>query len=148
MTLLSGSTEADINAAPEACWAVVQDVARWAEWQQGIESVAVVETDDHGRVLVCDTVLDAKVKKIGARVRISYDEPRRLDFTRVQSDDFDEMHGSWELAPAGAGTHAVYTLAVDPGKVGFMGRALEKALRPIVVGRRAEELGREVAARG
>jgi hypothetical protein len=65
----------------------------------------------------------------------------------VESDDVDEMEGSWELRDAGGRTHAVYTLAVDPGHVGFMARPLEKALRPIVVGRRAEELAREVGAR-
>jgi hypothetical protein len=80
---------------------------------------------------------------------VSYDAPHTLAFTRVQSDDVDAMEGSWELRDAGGGrTHAVYTLAVDPGHVGFMARPLEKALRPIVVGRRADELAREVAARG
>jgi hypothetical protein len=82
-------------------------------------------------------------------VGVTYDPPSTLTFTLVQSDHVDTMDGSWELRDAGLGrTHAVYTLAVDPGPVGFMARALEKALRPIVVGRRAEELGREVAARG
>jgi hypothetical protein len=149
MTLLSGTSEADVDAPVDRCWAVVQDVGRWPDWQQGIVSVEVVERDDDGRPLVCDTVLDAKIKKIRARVRISYDPPGRLEFTRVQSDDFDEMRGSWELRETGAGrTHAVYTLAVDPGHVGLMARPLEKALRPIVVGRRADELARAVTARG
>ncbi len=63
--------------------------------------------------------------------------------------DVDEMRGSWELRARDAErTHAVFTLAVDPGPVGLMARPLEKALRPIVVGRRADELAAELAARG
>jgi hypothetical protein len=98
---------------------------------------------------VGDIVADAKITKIQAHVRVTYDAPNTLTFTLIHSDHVDKMDGSWELRDAGDGqTHAVYTLAVDPGHVGFMARALEKALRPIVVGRRAEELGREVAGRG
>jgi ribosome-associated toxin RatA of RatAB toxin-antitoxin module len=149
MTLLSGSSEADINAEPARCWAVVEDVTGWPDWQQGLERVEVLECDDQGRPVLCDTVVDAKLTKVRCRVRVSYDPPQRLTFTRVESDDVDEMEGSWQLRDAGGGrTHAVYALAVDPGHVGFMARPLEKALRPIVVGRRAEELARAVAARG
>jgi ribosome-associated toxin RatA of RatAB toxin-antitoxin module len=148
MTLLTGSSEADVNAEPARCWAVVEDVARWPDWQRGLERIGVLERDEQGRPVLCDTVVDAKITKVRCRVRVSYDPPHRLTFTRVESDDVDEMEGSWELREAGGRTHAVYTLAVDPGHVGFMARPFEKALRPIVVGRRAEELAREVAARG
>lgn len=148
MTLLTGSSAADVDADLRRCWAVVENVARWPDWQQGLESIAVVESDEHGRAAVCDIVADAKITKVRCRVRVSYDPQHTLTFTRVQSDDVDEMDGSWELRDIGNGrTHAVYTLAVDPGHVGFMARPLEKALRPVVVGRRAEELAREVAAR-
>jgi ribosome-associated toxin RatA of RatAB toxin-antitoxin module len=149
MTLLSGSSTADVAAGVERCWAVVEDLERWPQWQQGLQSVDVVERDEQGRPVVCDTVADAKITKVRCRVRVSYDEPHHLSFTRLESDDVDEMEGSWELQATGdGGTHAVSKLAVDPGHVGFMARPLEKALRPIVVGRRAEELAREVAARG
>jgi polyketide cyclase/dehydrase/lipid transport protein len=149
MTLLSGSSAADVDADLQRCWAVVEDLERWPQWQQGLERVEVAERDDQGRPVLCDTVSDAKITKVRCRVRVGYDPPHRLTFTRVQSDDVDEMAGSWTLEAAGDGrTHAVYELAVDPGHVGFMARPLEKALRPIVVGRRAEELAREVAGRG
>ena len=149
MTLLSGSSAADVDAGVERCWAVVEDLERWPQWQQGLERVEVVERDDQGRPLVCDTVADAKITKVRCRVRVSYDQPHHLSFSRVESDDVDEMEGSWDLQEAGEGrTHAVYKLAVDPGHVGFMARPLERALRPIVVGRRAQELAREVAASG
>ena len=107
------------------------------------------ERDDQGRPEICDTVSDAKITKVRCRARVTYEPPHRLTFARVQSDDVDEMEGSWELEELPGGrTRATYRLAVDPGPVGFMARPLERALRPLVVGRRAEELAREVAARG
>ncbi len=149
MTLLSGSSAGDVSAPIGRCWAVVEDVSRWPQWQQGLERIDVAEQDAQGRSVLCDIVADARITKVRCRVRVSYEPPHRLAFTRVSSDDVDEMEGSWELqAIDDRAAHATYRLAVDPGKVGFMARPLEKALRPIVVGRRAEELAREVAARG
>lgn len=149
MTLLTGSSSADIDAPINRCWAVVEDVAAAPEWQTGLDGVTVVERDDAGRALVFDIVNDAKFTKVRARVRASYDPPRRLTFTRVESDDVDHIEASWELAELGPDrTRATYTLSVDPGPVGMLARPLERALRPVVVGRRAEELARAVAARG
>jgi uncharacterized protein YndB with AHSA1/START domain len=145
MTLLSGSSSAEIEAPIERCWAVVQDVAGHQRWQRGLERVEVVERDSEGRVLVCDTVNDAKFTKVHCRVRVSYEPPHRVTFTRVASDDVDAMEASWSLEAVDAGrTRATYTLAVDPGPVGRLARPLERALRPLVVGRRAEELARAV----
>ncbi len=149
MTLLSGSSTAEIDAPIDRCWAVVQDVASTPEWQSGVDSVEPIEHDDAGRAVVCDVVHDAKITKVRVRVRVSYDPPHRLAFTRMQSDDVDEMDAAWELSELGpARTRATYTLAVDPGHVGLLARPLERALRPLVVGRRAEELGRAVTERG
>jgi uncharacterized protein YndB with AHSA1/START domain len=149
MTLLSGTSSADIDAPIDRCWAVVEDVAASPNWQNGLERVDVVERDDAGRPVVCDIVNDAKFTKVRVRVRVSYDPPHRLTFTRMQSDDVDEMEASWELEALGPDrTRATYSLAVDPGRVGMLARPLERALRPIVVGRRAEELARAVAERG
>lgn len=149
MTLLSGSSSAEIPASIERCWEVVADVAAHSRWQRGLERVEVVERDDQGRALVCDTVNDAKFTKVKCRVRVTYDPPHRVTFTRVQSDDVDEMEGSWALEELAPGhTRATYSLAVDPGPVGVLARPLERALRPLVVGRRAEELAAAVTARG
>jgi uncharacterized protein YndB with AHSA1/START domain len=149
MTVLSGSSSAEIDAPIDRCWAVVQDVADAPRWQHALERVDVVERDQQGRVLICDTVNDATFTKVRCRVRVGYDPPHRLTFTRVESDDVDELEASWELTEIGPGrTRATYALAVDPGHVGLLARPLERALRPIVVGRRAQELARAVAERG
>jgi uncharacterized protein YndB with AHSA1/START domain len=149
MTLLSGSSSADIEAPIAACWAVVEDIAQAPQWQRGLERVDVVDRDAEGRAAVCDTITDAKITKVRCRIRVEYAPPHRLTFTRIESDDVDQMEGSWELEEirGGAATHATYRLAVDPGAVGFMARPLERALRPLVVGGRADELAKAVAAR-
>ncbi|MGH2875132.1 MAG: type II toxin-antitoxin system RatA family toxin [Solirubrobacteraceae bacterium] len=146
MTLLSGSSSAEIDAPVERCWAIVADVERAPGWQRGLERVEVVARDEAGRATICDTVTDAKVTKVRCRVRFMYEPSRRLEFVRVASDDVDEMRGSWELeALPGGRTRATYSLAVDPGPVGLLARPLERALRPLVVGGRAAELARAVA---
>jgi ribosome-associated toxin RatA of RatAB toxin-antitoxin module len=148
MTLLKGDSSTEIDASIDRCWAVVQDISQAPGWQQGLEQVTVLERDEQERPLICDTVTDAKFAKVKCRVRLSYDPPHHVTFTRVESDDVDQMEGSWELEELSPDrTRATYRLAVDPGKIGLLARPLERALRPIVVGRRAEELAREVAAR-
>ena len=149
MTLVTGSASADIDAPIDRCWAVVEDLADAPRWQNMLERVDVVERDAQGRVLIADTVNDAKFRKVSCRIRVTYDPPHRLTFTRVESDDLEQMEGSWELEDLGDGrTRATYRLALDPGKIGFMAKPLEKALRPVIVGGRPGELAREVAQRG
>ena len=102
MTLLSGSSAADVDAGVGAA-------GRWWRTSSGGRSgstgwsASVVERDDQGRPLVCDTVADAKITKVRCRVRVSYDQPHHLSFSRVESDDVDEMEGSWDLQEAGEG---------------------------------------------
>ncbi len=151
MTLLSGSSSAEIDAPVARCWEVVAALDTAPEWQAGLERVDVVERDAQGRPLICDVVFDTKlgrIGKVGCRVQVDYGPPHRLDFRRVASDDVDLMEASWELEELpDRRTRATYRLAVDPGPVPFVARPLVKALAPLVVGRRAEELARAVAAR-
>lgn len=149
MTLLSGSSTVEIEAAIDRCWTVVQDVARWPQWQHLLERVDVVARDDLGRPVICDTLADARFTKVRCRVAVRYEPPRRIDWHRVQSDDVDALHGSWALDPVSPTlTRATYELAIDPGPVGLLGRPLERMLRPLVVGRRATELARAVTGHG
>lgn len=146
MTLLSGSSSTEIDAPLERCWPLVADIEGAPAWQRGLERVEVIARDEAGRAAICDTVTDARVTKVRCRVRLLYDPPRRLEFVRVASDDVDELRGSWELDELPGGrTLATYSLAVDPGPVGLLARPLERALRPLLVGGRPDELARAVA---
>jgi uncharacterized protein YndB with AHSA1/START domain len=148
MTLLSGASEAEIEAPIDRCWDVVADVASAPAWQHGLERLDVLKRDAEGRVVLCDTVTDVRFTKVRCRVRVEYDAPHRITFTRVSSDDVDVMNASWELAAlAGGRTRAIWRMAVDPGPVGLLAKPLERALRPVVVGRRAQELAHEVDSR-
>lgn len=148
MTLLEGSAEGEIEAPIERCWEVVAAIDRSAEWQQGTESVDVLERDPQGRPSLVEIVVDAKFKTLRLRVAVSYEPPRRLAFRQAGSGSVDRLEGSWELTELGPGrTRGRYSLALDPGKVGLMARPLERALRPIVVGQRPRELAAEVARR-
>jgi hypothetical protein len=149
MTVLSGSSSAEIDAPIDRCWGVVEAIDEAPDWQNGLERVDVLERDDQGRPVVCDTVNDARFTKVHCRVRVAYDPPHLLTFTRLESEDVDAMEGSWELEELSDGrTRATYSLAVDPGPVPVLARPLVKALRPLVVGNRADELARAVAGRG
>jgi uncharacterized protein YndB with AHSA1/START domain len=140
---MRGSVSGDVNAPIERCWELVSDVARAPEWQRVLERVDVIQRDEQGRPRICDTVNDAKLTKVHCRVRMQYDPPRQLSFTRVESDDVDFMEGSWQLEDLGDGrTRATYSLAVDPGPVGLLARPLERIIRSFVVGHQPDELAR------
>jgi hypothetical protein len=144
---LSGSCSAEVEFALERCWELVADIERAPRWQRTLRSVEVIERDELGRPAVCDTVSEAKMFTVHCRVRLAYDRPHRLGFSRVQSDDVDLMEGAWELEPLGPTlTRATYSLAVDPGAVGVLARRLEWAIRPIVMGHQAQELAVALAA--
>jgi hypothetical protein len=144
MPVMSGSSSRDLLASIESCWALVADVARAPGWQRGLELVEVVTRDELGRPRICDTVSDAKMFKVRVRVQFEYEPPHRLTWSQLESDDLDSMRGSWELLDLGADwTRATYALEVDPGPVvGFARRPLERLIRPLVVGRRPDELAR------
>ncbi len=141
--MMKGSVSADVHAPIQRCWALIEDVARAPEWQRVLERVEVIERDEQGRALICDTVNDAKLTKVHCRVRMHYEPPHRLSFTRVESEDVQAMEGSWLLEDLGDGrTRATYALAVDPGPIGILARPLERVIRSFVIGHQADELAR------
>ena len=143
MSILSGSCRAEIPSAIKRCWALVADIERAPEWQRTLERVEVLERDEQGRPLICDTVSDAKLTKVQCRIRMTYEAPRRLAWTQVQSDDLESMEGSWLLEPLGPDlVRATYSLALDPGPIGLLARPLERVIRPLVIGHQADELAR------
>ncbi len=143
MPLLSGSSAGEVPFAIEHCWALIADVERAPAWQRTLESLSVVERDSQGRPSICDTVSDAKLFRVHCRARMTYEELHALRWTLVESEDLDALEGSWELEVLGpATTRAEYSLAVDPGPIGFLARPLERVIAPLVMGHQVDELTR------
>jgi len=142
MGAMSGSASTEIDAPLAAVWAVVQDVASAPEWQKGLDTITVLERDDQGRAVQCETTTDAKLKVFVARVRFSYASPSRLAWTQERGD-LRAMDGSWDLEETGEGrTRATYTLDGDPGVLmgRFLKGALEEKIRGILIEGRPAEL--------
>jgi hypothetical protein len=146
--ILTGACSAEVEAEIQRCWELIMDVERAPEWQRTLERLVVVTRDDQGRAGLCDTVSDARITKIHCRVQMTYEQPRKLRWTQVESDDLDAMHGSWVLEELGPRlTRATYSLAADPGPMGRFARPLERLVRPVVIGHQADEFARAIASR-
>jgi hypothetical protein len=91
-----------------------------------------------------ETENDIKVRRVKARVRFSYEGPRRLSWTQEQGD-MKSVQGAWELEDLGDGrTRATFQLDADPGRLlGMVIRGpVEAATRAIFVNGRPGELKR------
>ena len=146
MTVIHGSATAEIDAPLERCWALIEDVPSAPEWQSGLERMEVVERDEQGRALVCDTVSDLKLRKLVSRVRFAYAGPSRLSWEQIERGDLHLLEGYWELEPLGdKRTRVTYGLAVDAGPVGRLVRLpIERAARAILLNPRPKELAERV----
>ena len=142
MGAMSGSASTEIDAPLDVVWAVVQDVERAPDWQKGLDTLTVLERDEQGRAVHCETTTDAKLKIFTARLRFAYASPSGLRWEQERGD-LRSMTGSWELEDAGGGrTRATYTLDGDPGVLmgRFLKGALEQKIREILIDGRPAEL--------
>jgi carbon monoxide dehydrogenase subunit G len=147
MANLDGESTAEIGAALEDVWALVQDVERAPDWQGGLKSLTAVQHDEDGRVVLADIEIDGKVRTLKARMRFTYQEPTRLSWVQ-ETGDVKAVAGSWELVDLGETTRARYHTEVDLGRLGlFIRGPLVGPLRDQLAGARASELKRE-AERG
>ena len=100
---LDGESTAVIEAPIETVWALVQDVERAPEWQDGLKAMTAVERDGEGRATLCEAENDAKVRTLKSTVRFSYEEPTRLSWEQ-EKGDIKSVEGSWELEDLGRRT--------------------------------------------
>jgi uncharacterized membrane protein len=117
MATVSGERSAEIAAPLERCYAIAADLERAPEWQTSLVSVEVLERDREGRPALVETVSDAKVKTVRARLRFSYD-PLRGIACEQERGDVKSLRGRWSFEDLGGGrTRATYALEVDPGRM-------------------------------
>ncbi len=132
---LSARASADIDAPVERVWEVVADVESWPQWQATISALDVEDRGGDGRPALCEVVFDAKVQTIRTVQRLSYEPPRRLEFTQERGS-LKALRGAWSLEDLGDGrTRASYELDVRLG--GMLGMlvtgAVEDKLRERLV---------------
>lgn len=141
MANLGGTKSIEVDAPIAACWEVAVDVASAPEWQEGMKTMKVLDTDAQGRPSLCETTADAKVKEVTTQVRFSYEEPHTVSWTQVKGD-LKKLDGRWELEDLGGDrTRVTYTLDGDPGRVlGMLVRGpVEGKIRDVLVNGRPAE---------
>lgn len=146
MANVNGSSTAEIDAPIEQVWEVVQDVEDAPAWQGGLKGLHAIDRDDEGRVVLCESESDAKVRTVKSTVRFSYDPPGRLSWSQ-EKGELKSVDGRWDLEDLGGGrTRATYSLEVDTGRVlGMLIRGpVVDLLRDMLAGARADELKKRV----
>lgn len=147
---LNGEHTVEIDAPLDRVYAIAADLERAPEWQSSLVSVDVLERDGEGRPALVETVSDAKVKTVKARLRFSYAPPSRID-TLQEKGDLKALSGRWTFADLGDGrTKATYALEVDPGRMLGMllrGPAVDR-VRAVLIDEAAEELKTRAERRG
>ena len=125
---ISGSASAEIDAPIDEVFAVAADVEGSPRWQPEIKVADVLERDNDGRQTLVHTETDAKVRRLGADLRFSYDEPAGLRWVQEEGD-LKSIDGSWSFEDLGDGrTRATYEMTVD------LGRMLGMVIRGPLVG--------------
>jgi ribosome-associated toxin RatA of RatAB toxin-antitoxin module len=119
--MIRGEQSTEIDASPEAVFAVASDLERYPEWQDFLQRVTARERDADGRATLVDAEADAKVTSLKLKLRATRDEPQRVAW-RAEGGDVKGLSGAFDLAEAGPGrTRATFGLEVDPGfKLGLL----------------------------
>jgi uncharacterized membrane protein len=142
MGLIKGDKTVEIDAPIEEVFAIAADIENAPDWQGSLKDVEVLEEDAEGRAELVETVSDAKVKTVKAKLRFSYDEPTRVEWTQ-EKGDVKSLVGWWDLEDLGDGrTRATYALEVDPGRMlGMLMRGpVEGQVKSFLLGGAAEGL--------
>ena len=146
MGTIDGSASTEIEAPIERVYEAAADVEGSPRWQPEIKAAECVERDGEGNQALVHMETDAKVRRLGADIRFSYEEPNRISW--VQEDgDLKALEGSWVLEDLGDGrTRVTYWLEVDLGrKLGLLIRGpLVGVLRGQLVNSMPEKLKRFV----
>ena len=117
MGTLEASWTVEIDAPRDRCYEVAADVASSPEWQGTLKKVDVLKSDRDGRPQVVETISDAKVKDVRARLRFAYDPPGAITWEQEEGE-VKWLTGSWAFEELGADrTRATYGLRADPGRM-------------------------------
>jgi uncharacterized membrane protein len=143
--MITGDRSVEIDAPIERCFDIAADIEGAPRWQGSLKDVDVLSKDADGRAEVVETASDAKVKTVKARLRFSYTQPTRIEWTQ-EKGEVKSLRGWWDFEDLGGGrTRATYALEVDPGRIlGMLLRGpVEGQVTSFLLGGAAEGLKRE-----
>lgn len=106
----------EIDASPEACFAVATDFERYTEWATDVKEVEVVARDDSDRGGDVAYRVAAMGRSTSYTLRYSYgSNPLRMSWRLIEGDVMERIDGEYEFVPLGDGSRCEvrYYVSVD-----------------------------------
>ena len=106
----------EIDASPEACFAVAIDFPSYTEWASDIKEVKVVAHDDTGRGGDVAYRVAAMGRSTSYTLRYSYgSNPLRMSWRLIEGDVMERIDGEYEFVPIGDGSRCEvrYYVSID-----------------------------------
>lgn len=106
----------EIDASPEACFAVALDFERYPEWATDVKEATVVVRDQEGRGGDVAYRVAAMGRSTSYTLRYSYgSNPLRLSWRLTEGDVMNRIDGEYEFVPLGDGSRceARYFVSID-----------------------------------
>jgi ribosome-associated toxin RatA of RatAB toxin-antitoxin module len=121
----------EVSADPQHVYEVALDIEEYPAWAGGVRSVTITESDEHGRPLMADFVVDAMIKEVAYTLVYDYDYDNGFAWSAVPNDDIRSLQGRYEFnALEPDGTEVVYALRVEPAFTvpGFLRKQAERQI--------------------
>jgi len=106
----------EIDASPEACFAIATDFERYTEWASDIKDVNVVARDDTDRGGDVAYRVAAMGRSTSYTLRYSYgSNPLRMSWRLIEGDVMERIDGEYEFVPidGGARCEVRYYVSID-----------------------------------
>jgi ribosome-associated toxin RatA of RatAB toxin-antitoxin module len=106
----------EIDASPEACFAIATDFERYVEWATDVKEVHVVARDDDNRGGDVAFRVAAMGRSTSYTLRYSYgSNPLRMSWRLIEGDVMERIDGEYEFVALGDGSRCEvrYYVSVD-----------------------------------
>ena len=106
----------EIEASPEACFAVATDFEKYPEWATDVKEVTVLARDDDGRGGDVSFRVAAMGRSTSYTLRYSYgSNPLRMSWRLIEGDVMERIDGEYEFVPVDDGSRCevLYYVSID-----------------------------------